>query len=178
MTNTTPKFTPVEQPENLSPEPEHRLAGDWNDDDGQAIDEYFEPAYHGEVEQVYVDAEREDLPAPNRMLSRVVPFVQRSESAPAPEPVLVFPADVNRKSVSITVYAGEQDARGERIFYRIGSSKQDLYGDANIQQLYPSHYTIDGYTGALWMNVLAIDNATWLYPYPITFYAAVTVVTE
>lgn len=174
------ELTPAERPENLSTEPAHRLAGDWNDDDGQAIEEYFEPAFHGEEEQTYVDAPRESLPTTNRLLSRTIPFPYNSplgEDISFP-PILAFPADSCRKNITMYAiqYSGDGRQTAATALVRVASDRTGTYdvGNFHVSPMAPRIY-IEDYTGPIWVQ---IQHQGLGIPWNQDINLMVTVVTE
>ena len=136
-------------PEDLSPNPLAAIAGNHADDDGSALDEYFEPnpdlvglPYGGPVasETAY---EAESLPKIQRILSRSIPI--GTIDGNIADPVQVFPADGNRHSLRIVI-TGDVEVH-------IGSDKTDVYGGAVVSGYAtgPTEYVFDRYTGALWV---------------------------
>lgn len=85
-------------PEVLDPTAHSPIAGNWRDDDGQALDSYFTPVTTLPQEYGYGDSEpRETVPVTTRLIGRklVIGTVNGVLSAP----LQVFPADPNRQEI-------------------------------------------------------------------------------
>lgn len=81
--------------------PRHEIVtGDIHDDDGQAIDDYFENADNGVIQYSGVDIEDTEVPATSRLVSRTVNWTAADQT-----PVLVLPADPYRISLQIQAKA-------------------------------------------------------------------------
>lgn len=129
-------FSPVEKPDHLSPETPTRLAGDWTDDDGQALEEYFEPADHGPVDQAYVSTNVESLKVTTRLISREIPFPFSKSNGDGGlvfggdiQPVRVLPADPDRSEFMVTAIMGGIPSPGDAyggnftVYFALGDSK-------------------------------------------------------
>jgi len=99
----TGPLTPPIAPAEVNPQPHRTLAGNHADDDGQAIDDWFEAAPAGPVK--YDDAPRptapEVKPVATRLLTRTVTVGMPGTTLY--DPVQLFPADTRRKSLVIQV---------------------------------------------------------------------------
>lgn len=113
----------------------HPLAGDHADDDGQALDDLFEPSAWGPVESESYALGVEETRKTTRILSRTLPF----PSGGSDQPVQLYPADPNRLHVRIIA----DDA------IKIASDKTDLNGAAVLPA--GQHWTNDYHTGAIWV---------------------------
>lgn len=96
----------------FAPEPHEPIAGDWTDDDGRTLDDYFEPNPQGpnlvSVESpLTVPATYDDTaPKVTRLITRSVPVGQPmgvGYTAPSvtADPILLMPADPRRKRIRI-----------------------------------------------------------------------------
>lgn len=119
------------------PSPLGRLAGDWHDDDAQAIDEYFEEADHGPQQYIGIKPAVEKIANPTRILNVKTPV--GNASVTLYDPVQVFPPDLNRKVCNII-------ADGK---FNVGSEKTDVYNGVT----FPANtlVTMNGHTGSLWI---------------------------
>lgn len=100
---TGPKAVGVEDSAD-APEPLHELAGDWADDDGAALDAFFEANPEGPRPPEFdlaLQGHFSDLPKPtSRLITRALTIGQPvgTDRAITPaDPVQVFPANPNRK---------------------------------------------------------------------------------
>ena len=168
------------QPNHLNPQTLHHLAGNWSDDDGLAIDEYFEAADHGPQEHVYVEGAKAALPVTNRLITRAIPFTFDTSGGAGEvwpcisDPVLALPADPNRTLLMIAYAVGHTEPPFIPVF--IASEKSGCYGE-------PTHYlvvysgglmTIPGYTGPVWIMAASIDGVVESPPTKIITVTAVT----
>lgn len=119
--------------------------GDIHDDDAQAVDEYFQPAYHGPVESESYALGVEETAKTTRLLSRSI-FILPAEEGGQPLPF--FNADPNRLHIRI---AAETDIR-------IASDKTDLNGSAVLTA--GQHWTNDYHTGAIWIDTTSPGGGT------------------
>jgi hypothetical protein len=137
-------------PEIIDPAVHRRLAGDWTDDDGLALDETFEPAFYGPVESESLAAEKESIPTPTRLLSSKV--VVGTVDGVLYDPVQVFPVDLNR--LKVIIQADDNVV--------VGSEKSDVYNGAAIVS--PTQWAVDGHTGAVWVystEANAVNVVVW-----------------
>jgi len=121
------RIIPPMQPDVLDPEPHHRIEGDWSDDDGSALDQYFEPNPQGPnligTETLLTNQPTYDDTPPKitRLLTRSVPL--NSASAP----LQLFPADPLRKRLRIRALSAgpyvqvANPAAGAGVTYTIGA---------------------------------------------------------
>lgn len=140
-------------PEVLDPAPHRPIAGDIADDDGQALDDFFEAAPSGPTVWESYDLGKDALPKPTRILSRQIVLPQAG-SAPA-DPVQVFPADVNRLHIRV-----ESDHP-----IMIASDKTDCYGAA--QTVSTSWYN-DLHTGSVWVYSTYVTGPVTVNVWSIT----------
>jgi len=127
------------------PGPMQPLAGNTADDDGQAIDEFFEPNPGLDSPVSGIATEVVDLPIKTRILSRIIPLDPANDT-----PVLAFPPNAKRKSLRIVGRGGIATNVGNTFTFRIASDLSDLYGAGVI----PSGevWGIDNqHTGAVWL---------------------------
>lgn len=131
------ELTDSPTPELLDSAVHRRLAGDWNDDDGLALDETFEPPFHGPVVSETLLAAKEEIKTPTRLLSRTVQV--GSPGGVTYDPVQVFPVDLNR--IKVIVQTDDNVV--------IGSEKSDVYNNASV--LSTTQWSVDNHTGAIWV---------------------------
>lgn len=84
----------------------NKLAGNWVDDDGQAIDSYFEAGFHGPVASEYVDYQKENTPVATRVLTRSIDL----SNYPVGQSVLLWPSDLKRTHLHIEANVSPVDA--------------------------------------------------------------------
>ena len=131
-------------PELINPEPHPPIAGNYADDDGQAIDEWFEAAPVGPQEYgIPPVITTPTIPQTTRLLTRE--FVI-SANGGVHTPILVLPADPNRIKLIIGVEADT----------RIASEKSDVFSAAPAGGT--AMLDMDGHTGAVW--AYSTDTAT------------------
>lgn len=87
---------PTDADANLSPRP-GALAGDTHDDDGTALDSYFEPSYNGPVSSEGIEYGRESTPVTTRILDNVIDMTNNNVG----DSVMAMPGDPNRVSLDI-----------------------------------------------------------------------------
>lgn len=124
----------------------HPIAGNTRDDDGQALDQTFEPMYTGPVASESYSLGIEETKKTTRILSRSITLDSTSALA---DPVMILPADPNRLHIRITATAA----------INITSDKTDVYGAGLLptNTMWPNDY----HTGAVWVyNPLLGTSAT------------------
>jgi hypothetical protein len=100
-----------------TPEPHHVAAGDWQDDDGQALDDLFEANPQGAEYAdavkwpLYPDLSEDDTrPKVTRLITRSIPIGQNpgiDRALTIADPVQILPADPNRKRLRVSLEALE-----------------------------------------------------------------------
>lgn len=141
------ELTHAIEPENTAPDPYALHQGNTSDDDGRAIDDYFEAPTLAPVEKGSVAYVKKEIAVPTRMIVRKL-YVGTIGGV-VYDPVMVFPADLNRKRLIIT---GVYD---NNAFFSLGSEKSDAQTNGSIYQCIFGPLTIEGHTGALWVYSIA-----------------------
>lgn len=132
MTQMNVPLTPDPPPENIETVTPP-LSGDTRDDDGQALDDYFEPAYNGPVASEGYDLGVESTPKVTRILS------QSQQLRINQAPYMALPPDLNRLHIRIVA----------TVDIRIASDSNDvLYAGVLPAQ---QHWNNDYHTGAVWV---------------------------
>ena len=148
MTINRPEIENTNDPHPLGP-----LSGDYTDDDGRAIDDYFESADHNPVKETGLPKDQvrdqKDIPVADRLISRTLPLVSL---AAAGDVIQFFSADLNRKKLIIYVEAAASHIR-------VGSQKTDVYGAGLLGGVATgvangggNIYDFGPYTGAVWIG--------------------------
>jgi len=136
-------LNPPVPPELLDPVPLGPIVGDRTDDDGIALDEYFEAAPSGPIDWGEVVQQADPtLPQVTRIITRTFTLV--GDGTTAPDPVLVLPPDPNRLRLVVicTTTFG----------WQFGSDKSDVYGAPLMAgNGSTTGYELTGHTGALWI---------------------------
>src|SRR6478609_9256652 len=111
--------------------------GNTSDDDGQVIDETFEPMYTGPVSSESYSLGLETTTKTTRILSRTITLDSTTALA---DPVQIMPTDANRLHTRIVA---------PKAAISITSDKTDVYGAA----LLPANamWQNDYHTGAIWV---------------------------
>lgn len=124
------------KPEDIDPAPHPAIAGNWQDDDGESIDEWFEaPDLGPQVYGVPAVPVVPDVPAATRLLTREFSIGAQSGSH---IPLLVLPADPNRLKLIVGLEADT----------RIASEQSDVF--FAVAPGATALLDMDGHTGALW----------------------------
>lgn len=131
-------------PEELNPAPHPALAGNYADDDGEAIDEWFEAADVGPQDYgtVPVNVAPVIKVPPTRIISRTIAVNQSSD------PVMLFSADVHRKDLIVRISSDAVPV--DTVYTLIGSDKTDVYNQAFFNAGPASEFRTDKHTGAVW----------------------------
>lgn len=144
------------KPDVLAPEPHPVIAGNHADDDGSAIDEWFEEPSHApqKYDDVPVKSAPEVKPVATRIISRTVALNNASD------PLMVLGADTSRKDLIIRIGA---DRGSDDVRVMIGSDKTDLYNVAYLNSIATlvtgntdigSEWRSDKHTGAVWVSAV------------------------
>lgn len=143
-------------PDVLDPAAHRPISGDWNDDDGQALDDAFLSMEVGPIDYGQLG---EGAPASTPLTTRWL--TNRVDGAAnVGVPIMMFPADPNRIGLSLfwdTATATASDTCAARF----GSGKSEsgfgfvIKNGTGIQQI-----SLDGHTGPVWVTVLeSVANA-------------------
>jgi len=130
------------QPDTLDPLPQHPIVGNIHDDDGQAIDQYFEAPPHQPLDYSQFATTVDENPVCTRLIVKTYTLVSPDGVVYA-DPVQVLPADPNRKELWVDSSASN---------LTIASSKSDCYSLATFR-----HQTTDfcfyslTHTGPVWI---------------------------
>lgn len=152
----------------LDPAPHDPPAGDWRDDDGAALDSYFEAMPLGPLTSVLVQALKDGISFAPEKSSRIVSaefFVDDCSLIGFPYPALmVMPADPNRTALIIQ---GSHNAGLAALYWHseafTAQGTIDAHPRTNASFLPPaqtsggSQLVLDHYTGPIWC---APANAT------------------
>jgi len=146
-------------PEILDPVAHRKMAGDWTDDDGLALDEYFEapshePVSHDTLPDPYAKV---SIPEVTRMLNRSL-TLGSTDGVNAGDPVMLLPADPNRRVCLLIVTVA-----GSATGIRMGSARSDVYGAPLYAANGSIGYDLSGHTGAVWVynpSTAVADTAT------------------
>jgi len=139
---------------NLDPEPHSPPAGDWKDDDGQAIDSYFEAADLGPLAYKLVQAMSGYINPPKQASRIVRNRLNMQSTNVVTHAVMAFPADPDRSYLSIT------DVTGKGFYYH--SESFTVTDDPTIPpaqtpaafippNALPTRVEIANYTGPIWV---------------------------
>jgi hypothetical protein len=108
--------------------PETKFKGDWGDDDGQAIDDYFAHPDLGPDADEKFDFSDFDTTPVTRFVIRTLPILDDME------PLHLLPRDTNRISVSIAVVC---QTNGDFVWLRYSDSKSGSYDGAILSSENP-----------------------------------------
>jgi hypothetical protein len=147
----TDRITAPIAPDVLDPHSLAKLAGDWSDDDAQVYEEDFQAADHGPRVPTGVPHTEEKIKATTRMLHRA--GVIGTVSAVIQDPIMLMPADPNRKSLMVSIIAQAAPGAGTAVVF--GDNKSDCYNNGTngflVKDTAPTSPLIDvPHTGALW----------------------------
>jgi len=147
------------QPERLDPARHDRMAGDWSDDDGPALDQYFEAPTHEPLshDTIPTPEAKTRIPEVTRLLNRSIVLFS-PDGVNAGDPVMLLPADPNRKVLILHVSLG-----GSATGIRMGSARSDVYGAPLYAANATFGYNLSGHTGAIWCwnpSTAVADTAT------------------
>lgn len=132
-------------PDILDPDPHRPIAGDIADDDGPALDQYFEAGDTLPVEyDTLPDPYAKDKPRETtRLITRTFSLASPDGIVPA-DPIMLLPADPNRVRLLISV-----SSAGAGNGVRVGESKSDVYGAPRLN--IADTYDLTGHTGSIWV---------------------------
>lgn len=148
--------------EGYDPLPHNPPAGDWQDDDGIALDDYFKAAALGPQIYGMVQALVETLkPTPNnRFIRRRFYFTTASND----QAVMALPADPNRSTLAISVSPVGTNTgvfiHSESFNVRDNADNPGSNTDAFRLEKNSAPFVIDNYTGPLWVAGASLDGAT------------------
>jgi hypothetical protein len=149
-------INPPMVPEELDPVPHPPIAGDFKDDDGPAIDEWFENPPSGPQEYGTIPVKTEPAIKPvTRIVSRVIRMT--CSATVNSDPILLLNADPNREDLIIRVNTTvTQIPRPDKFQFMIGSDKADLYNGADFGGLcttvsFGIEWRSDKHTGPVWI---------------------------
>lgn len=167
MTINRPEVNINDDPHPLGP-----LAGDYQDDDGRALDDYFESADHMPVKETGLPAaqvnDQKDLPIVDRTISRTL-VLTPIDLTNGGQPIMFFAADLRRKFLKIVVVT-------DNAVISFGSQKADCYGGGYLYgpirtpavPAAPVIYDFPNYTGAVWIGAISGDAPISVSAYCIT----------
>lgn len=140
-----------------NPERHHGFPGNIHDDDGIALDQYFEGMNDGPQDYSGAIGATANPKHVTRLLTRTLPL-------DGSQPQQYFPADPDRISLTI-VFAGDATPVTAAEQVSIASRKGDTYGNGFISLpiLSGNGFSLDGYTGEIWLfaqNLVATRNIT------------------
>jgi len=140
----TDKITTPVAPDVLNPAPLGPLSGDWHDDDAQVYEDDFVHADQTPQDHAGIPHTVAELPVTTRLLSRNATV--GTVNGALVDPIMLFPADPNRKSLTIMSLAAALAG------YRLASSKSGCFNGENF--FTPAGamlvFSLDDHTGALW----------------------------
>lgn len=158
------------------PTPFHPLAGNWKDDDAEAIDDYFEAADEGPIEYAGVKADKDALPRTTRVVGGAAVLTPGDAR-------MFLPADPNRKQLDISTRTTSGDVgviilsdtyfQTTSVLINGGAGPGLINADGKavfIANNTVAHPTLTGYTGPVWIGFVG-DAA-------VTCLVAVSAVTE
>lgn len=158
------ELTPAIEPDLSDPAPLGPLAGNHADDDGQALDDYFEAPSHGPLSYDDLIVPQVDNIAPtNRILSRNLNMTVGDD------PVLILPKDVNR--LSLNLYFNCNGSNGSNNVLRFASEKSLVYDGAMVYPVWNSNALASGRSYVI--NLDKYTGALWVWPDPVLSIAAV-----
>lgn len=165
-------INPPLEPDVTDPGPAPKLSGDWEDDDGSAIDEQFEAPSHEPLDYDVLirDDIADALVQPTRLIVRTITLIGGND------PYQILTPDVNRLQLQVKFTATDKGSQ-----LHIGSEKSDVYGTTGLPLMLPA---ATGYVFSDWLNLDAHTGALWVYPDPTagtagdTFTIWVTAVTR
>lgn len=140
----------------IAPEPHSPPAGDWQDDDGRALDSYFESGETNALLRALVQATQDSIKVPkaSRLVART--FTLTTTSSISVPSINALTEDENRTSLVIQtqadatkagVYIGEQSFAVHDGPDTVGRVTAAFYLSPNAQLVIPD------YTGPLWLGV-------------------------
>lgn len=150
----TEKITAPIAPDVTAPAPLGPLSGDWKDDDAKVYEDDFAHADLGPEKVEGVPHKVEKLPPVTRLLTAAQTIDGNSG------PVMLLPADPNRKSLILKVVSATPNER-----FVFGSSKSDCFGGQQFVTgtnlatgVSFAEVNLTGHTGALWVMVPNFSN--------------------
>ncbi|HWV44406.1 MAG TPA: hypothetical protein VN039_00020 [Nitrospira sp.] len=152
VASSPPALTPEEGDWVPNPIPHRPIAGNTADDDGIALDQMFESMELGPQSYEGAIPKEENPKHTTRLLVRTLPV-------DGTQPVQFLPRDPYRVALSIVAGGGPTaDAFVQTEQIMIGTSKGDTYGIGTISMpvLAGNGITLEGYTGALWINAQSL----------------------
>lgn len=147
----TDNITEPVTPELTDPVPFSPLAGDWKDDDAQVYDDDFSETQGAPLDNAMgVPHAAAKIKPTSRLIHRSIPVGTPAGGAVSP-PIMLLPADPNRKSLTLFAYADTQK------YFTFGSDQGDCFNGnqypvfvTTVSRSWPS-LTLDGHTGAVWV---------------------------
>jgi hypothetical protein len=138
-------------PDLLDPHTHAPLAGDWKDDDAQVYEADFAYMDDGPQTSKGLPHVVETLKVTTRMLHRT--GTVGTVSTILADPIMLMPADPNRKSLSVNIVALAAPGAGTTVVF--GDSKSDCYNNGvngyYVTNTAPTSPMINvPHTGALW----------------------------
>lgn len=139
--------------------PHRPLAGNTSDDDGEALDAFFQPM--DARPQVYGIPETtvKALTPPQRLITRFLPVGN--------DPLMLFPPDINRKSLRIIFRGAGSDV------LQMASTRSDVEGSGFLAAatgpedssdvVHYAEYVFPGYTGGVWLRARTIASGAAVY---------------
>jgi hypothetical protein len=141
----TEKITQPIAPDIENPAPLGPLSGDWKDDDSAVYEADFVAADHGPEKTVGIKPSVEKIKIATRLIVRNVTV--GTVNGALVDPILLLPADVNRKSLQLQAYSAAATT------YIIGDSKSDCYNGV----------ALNGGPGVVILTLTDHTGAVWLY---------------
>jgi hypothetical protein len=153
---------PTGSPDNLeAPGVPSGFAGNKQDDDALALDQYFEAAYQGPEEYQGVIPPVAELPATDRLVTARYRFTEFT-----PQAILAMPADPNRKNLTLIVWApfgagGTSTILFSGEYFSVAAANDPTVTASVLctqAALTPQQITLDAYTGPLYVGSLLGDD--------------------
>jgi hypothetical protein len=170
MSEMNPPLTHPVTPERLDPTPHAPIAGDHSDDDGRALDEFFEGGPWAPVESEGLAIKEESVKTPTRLIGGR----RRLNVTALPVVEMLLPADLNRTKLVLT--ASSNLLNSVPVWLFVSDSKFTLMADGATPVLandgpaafllpatisgtnsYANEIVLDlgAHTGAVWVGVMA-----------------------
>lgn len=130
-------------PDVTSPLPFRAWAGDHSDDDGRAIDDFFEAAYAGPVDYEEPPTEKKEIKTTTRLVNRTVTLAPTLQ-------LMILPPDVHR--TTFVIWTDDADS----ITFAGDSGELSMAGLLSAA----NPLTLSGHTGPVWVQNVGASDAT------------------
>lgn len=158
MSSMNPDLHVTEPDATVDPTPFAPIAGDWHDDDGEALSEQFQAAWNPPVKSEGVQYAKETLPETNRTIHNRLTFPSDS---PSLSPVRALTADPRRTLVLMWIAGVTNELTNGFFFSGEDFSISDDYPGGPPTGMIPnaswvsasvgSPFTLPGYTGPVYV---------------------------